>query len=90
MLRNLKGLEGIKKKEMECEFIKNASDLHLVLDKQIAATSSGDNGALNIWKDDSGAIRCTSMAFCETLEAKIFDNIKDAEKWAKKWLLKIN
>jgi hypothetical protein len=82
----LKNLEGISATEIDADFIRTGREVKSILDKGIAATAAGDSGALNIWKDDDGWIRCEAMRWMKPVDKKIFDSIEDVEKWADKWL----
>lgn len=86
----LKDLEGIAAKEIECEFIDKPSDVKKILSKGKAATTAGDNGAINIWKDDKGRYRCAAMQWMRTVEQKDFRDIDQAIRWAAKWIKTIN
>lgn len=86
----LTGLAGTNGNDIECKFINKGKQIEAILNDGIAATSAGDNGAINIWKDDEGFIRCESMRFMISLEKAAFEKMPDAVKWANKWLKKIN
>jgi hypothetical protein len=85
----LKDLEGLSVKEIECDFINKPSDIRKLLKAGKAATAADVNGALNIWMDDKGFIRCEAMAFMRSLEKRQFKKFKETEKWIAKWLIKI-
>lgn len=85
----LKGLPGINKKIIHAVYFKRTDKILTILSNEMAATVSGDNGAINIWIDDSGGIRCEAMKFCKSLEYKIFRDIEKVKVWAKEWLKKI-
>lgn len=53
-------------------------------------TSAGDNGAINVWKDDAGIIRGKLMRYCVTVEKRTFANYVDAEKCVSDWLERID
>ncbi len=85
----LKDLEGVSKKEIPCEFIKKPSAIRKLLKSGKAATIADTNGAINIWRDDEGFIRCNVMAWMISIEKKKYKTFKDAEKWISKWQKKI-
>lgn len=64
----LEGLPGIKKRIIDAYCINNTSDIEPTLQLGYACTSAGDNGAINIWKDDAGIIRGELMRYCVTVE----------------------
>jgi hypothetical protein len=85
----LTNLEGLTKKSIDALFIQKGSDIEVILMNDYAATAANYNGAINIWKDDEGNIRCESMRYFTRLETKIYKKISPAIKWTDKWLIKI-
>lgn len=85
----LKGLKGTTIAEMECEFFSKPSEIKKILESGKAVTTAKDNGAINIWKDDEGFIRCEAMRYYATLDEQRFAKISEVKEWAKKWLLEI-
>lgn len=49
----LKKLPGVKKYKVDAYWINDTSDIEPTLELGYACTSSGNNGAINIWKDDT-------------------------------------
>lgn len=84
------GLKGITTKETECEWFSKPMQLKRILDSGKAATTAGDNGAINIWKDDEGFIRCEAQRWCRTINERKFSKISEVRTWANEWLLNIN
>lgn len=82
----LLNLDGVKKIETTCTFLKKPSDIRWILRKGHAGTIAGNRGAVNIWKDDDGYFRCESFRYCITIETKRYKYISIAEKWVKKWM----
>lgn len=86
-LQGLKGLpEGTK---IDCVFIKKAKEIEVILNNNLAATTAGSNGAINIYKDGNGNIRCEAQRYCSLVEEKTFEVLPDAVKWVGMWLKKI-
>lgn len=86
----LVGLEGKKEQNTECLFFESEEEIQDILfEKYKAATTADVNGAINIWVDDEGYIRCESMRYLSSLEKKKYSRISDVKKWAKKWLEEI-
>lgn len=50
-----------------------------------AVTAAGSTGALNVWRDDQGAIRCEFMRNMVTLDSATFDTITKAKRWMRRW-----
>ena len=86
----LTGLKGVSK-DINCTFFKKAEEVEGILKSNLAATTAGFDGAINVWKDDNGLIRCELMKFFKTIEEKIFmpDEIRSAEILIARWLYKI-
>lgn len=89
MIYNLKNAPGVRRKTIDAVFISKASELNKKLTKEVACTSAGDNGAINIWFDDKGKIRCHAYRFCNLIDEQIYEDLNPAVLWAKKWLIKI-
>ena len=87
---HLRGLEGTSGAEIEAEYFTKSSQIKNIIDKGLSATAADYNGAINIWKDDAGFIRCESMQWLISLEKKRFRTIKEVKVWADKWLKKIH
>ena len=68
----------------------DTSDIEPTLELGCACTSAGDNGAINVWKDDAGIIRGELMRYCVTIESRSFSNYPEAEKCVSDWLELIN
>lgn len=87
---NLVGLEGIKRKQIEAVFFRSADELSSIIEEGKGATAAGDNGAINIWKDDTGFIRCEMQRYLRRMDSKIYRTISGAKRWATKWLKQIH
>lgn len=85
----LLNLEGVKAKITNCEFFSTPEEMELILKNGVAATTAGDNGAINVYRDDEGAIRCEAMRHLSSIDKKIYQDIEGAKAWSKKWLKKI-
>lgn len=68
----LEGLPGVKKCKVDAYWINDTSDIEPTLELGFACTSAGDNGAINVWKDDAGMIQGELMRFCVKVEKKHF------------------
>ena len=85
-LRGLPDTAGTK----ECEFFNSVSRARAILRKGLAATSAGDDGAINVWKDDNGKWQCEAMRYMVTQDSQTCDRVKDIEPWVRTWLKKIH
>ena len=80
---------NIKGKIIKALWIEKASHLKLALDNSLAATGADDNGAFNIWEDESGKIVCEGHRFCKIVDYQTFTTYKEAKKWLKETLQSI-
>lgn len=85
-LSDLKGTNG---ESIDTLFVHAGFEIDIVLRNNMAVTAADNNGALNVWKDDEGNIRCEAMRYCRTLEEKTYKTVEQAIKWVDKWLEKI-
>lgn len=86
----LERLPGVKRRIIDAYCINNTSDIEPILELGYACTSAGDNGAINVWKDDAGIIRGKLMKYCVTVENRTFASYVEAEKCVSDWLERIN
>lgn len=84
----LEKLEGTNGKPIEAEYINDASEFYK-LEKAKAITTADSNGAINIWIDDDGKIRCNAMRHLSTIDYKITKSRTAARQWLIKWIEKI-
>lgn len=82
-MAELKGLPGIKEASREAERIDKPADIEKILERGLAGTTAGDDGAINVWKDDEGNVRCERHRFLAVVDAQTFTKMKDAIKWTK-------
>jgi len=85
----LTGLEGINRKETKAVFINKASEVEKIT-TDIAVTSAGDKGAINIWLDNDNHFRCNAMRHLKSIDTQIYSDISKVKEWAKLWLSNIN
>jgi hypothetical protein len=85
----LMDLPGLKQKEIECVPITNANDIYKILNSGKAVSCAGKNGAINIWRDDSGWKRCEFMRYGVTYNTKRYATYIYAKKWFKEYIKKI-
>ncbi len=84
------GLEGTDGREIPHQFIERSSSIKkATMDSGIAYTAAGSNGAINIYQDDDGQIRCQAMRYCRTIDKQKYSKVKDVKVWADKWLKEI-
>lgn len=88
MKSTIQQLPGISR-DIEAEWINSASEALAILRTGAAVTAAGDNGVLDVYKDDSGQFRCHVVRDNWTLEDRSFEQIEQVLPWVKKWLRKI-
>lgn len=86
----LKKIPGVEKYKVDAYWINDTSDIEPTLELGYACTSSGNNGAINIWKDDTGMIRSELMRHLVVVEKKTFVSYAEVEKCVSDWLKRIN
>lgn len=86
----LDGLPEVKRRKVDAYSINNTSDIESTIELGYACTSAGDNGAINVWKDDAGIIRGELMRYCVTVEKRTFTSYAEVEKCVSDWLERIN
>ncbi len=86
----LKKLPGVKKYKVDAYWINDTSDIEPTLELGYACTSSGNNGAINVWKDDTGMIRGELMRHLIVVEKRTFVSYAEVEKCVSDWLERIN
>ena len=74
----LKKIPGVEKYKVDAYWINDTSDIEPTLELGYACTSSGNNGAINIWKDDTGMIRSELMRHLVVVEKK---RLSAMQKW---------
>lgn len=86
----LDGLPGVKRRKVDAYWINDTIDIEPTLELGYACTSSGNNGAINIWKDDTGMIRSELMRHLVVVEKRTFVSYAEVEKCVSNWLKRIN
>jgi hypothetical protein len=79
------GLDGTNGGKVPAIFIKEACEIKKI-QSDLALTAAGPYGAINIWMDSRGNLRCEAMRNLCSVEKRIFRSIKDVENWANNWL----
>lgn len=79
-LTDLPGTDGSPR---DCALVRSVSGVRNALAKGIAVTVAGDNGAINIWKDDEGKYRCERMRFMVIQDSQVFVRAGDIGVWFK-------
>ena len=86
----LDGLPGVKRRKVDAYWINDTIDIEPTLELGYACTSSGNNGAINVWKDDTGMIRGELMRHLVVVEKRTFVSYEEVEKCVRDWLDRIN
>ena len=85
VVRTLVGLPGTSG-NTEAEEVHSRTAAIRALRSGIAATASGDAGALNVWIDDGGKYRCEFMQHRATVRADVHQFIAAVDAWLAEWL----
>lgn len=86
----LEGLPGVKKCKVDAYWINDTSDIEPTLELGCTCTFAGDNGAINVWKDDAGIIRGELTRYRVTIEKRTFAGYTEAEKCVADWIERID
>lgn len=86
----LVGLEGTSGDVIDAVFIEKSSQIkNSIFNEGKAFTSAGSNGAINIWEDDEGFVRCKAMRYFATIDYQKYSKLKDVKAWTDYWLKNI-
>jgi hypothetical protein len=77
----LVGLQGTNGKPREVEFFRSTSRALVLLSRDKATTTSGDEGAINIWIDDAGLYRGCRMRFMQTMAEIVTPTKAKVKRW---------
>lgn len=86
----LKGLPGVKKCKVDAYWINDTSDIEPTLEMGCACICAGNNGAINVWKDDAGIIRGELERYCVVLDSSTFASYTAAVKCVADWIERID
>jgi len=78
-LTDLPGTKG----QREGEGFQSVSGALAILRRGIVAAKASDNGAVAVWRDDNGTLRCERMMFRITQDAKKCKSLKEVAQWLK-------
>lgn len=84
----LSGLPGTTG-DVEAVFILTASEAVEKIQEGYAVTAAADNGAINVWVDDSGKYRCEAQRYCVSVDSQEFNRLMDVAAWVREWLGRI-
>lgn len=85
----LAGLPGTDGGPRDAEMFSSASAALKILRKGLAATTAGDNGAINVYRDDSNKYRCEMMRHMVSMDAQQFTTQAEVREWLRQWMLEI-
>lgn len=81
-MKTLKDLPG-KPGETKAVFFKQSRAAITAIKNGFAATTAGDNGAINVWIDDKGKLRAERMVYCSTKDSFKKSTVAELEQWIK-------
>ena len=82
------GLPGTNGKAIACDMVRNVTSALKSLRAGHPITAAGDDGAINVWRDDAGRYRCEFMQHWISKDSQIFKSLAAVRGWLKTWLLK--
>lgn len=80
-LVTLVDLTDARRKETRAVAATSRTDAIRWLREGYAITASGDNGALNVWKDKNGLWRCEFMRFLICQDSRSYKHIAAVDAW---------
>lgn len=86
----LDGFLGVKRCKVDVYSINNISDIELIIELGYVCIFVGDNGVINVWKDDVGIICGELMWYCVIVEKRMFISYVEVEKCVSDWFERIN
>ncbi len=83
------GMPGVKRKTLRGPNIRSVYAANSALKKYRIISASGDNGAVNIYKDDDCKWRAVRFRYLSEQDAQTYKTKTEALAWLKTALLKI-
>jgi hypothetical protein len=82
----LVGLEGVRKKALDAQFFQKPSQASRLLRTNRALTAASDNGAINVWIDDTGCYRASFYRHYLCLSEWRGEKKTKLTMWLKEWM----
>lgn len=76
-VKDLPGAPGIR----DAEFFYSVSGCLSILRRGVVAGAAGDDGAINVWRDDSGILRANRCVRWSIVDTQQFDSIERLKQW---------
>lgn len=90
-MTTLTGLPGVAGDTIEAEWVSSRTEaMRAFRDGAKAVTSSGSNGALNVWLDDEGWYRCEFHRHLRVIGRERFRWKAAVDEWLREWLPLLN
>lgn len=84
-------LDGVKQEFTDCEmFYKSPSKISGILKRGLAATTAGDNGAIDVYRDDNGCLRVSLHRRLCTISHDVFPSLRAAMPLIKSYIADIS
>lgn len=84
-LTNLPGRPGITK----AEGVSSRTAAINALRSGNAVTASGDDGAINVYRDNAGEFRCIFCQFRVRIKSETFRHLAAVDEWLREWFPKL-
>lgn len=76
---------GVSGGEVKAYAAKSPNDALFFITDSKAVTAAGDNGALNVWRDDSGQWRCEFHRRLCTINSITTKSVRRVMAWMREW-----
>ncbi len=85
----LTDLPGLKQSPTDGYLCKDPEQAMRVLEKGLCATQAGPDGAITIWRDDAGKLRCRFDRYKQALSEITAADMTAVDKWLRQWWPKL-
>lgn len=80
-LRDVPGVKGA----MAVQHVGSISEALKRIQRRRAVTTAGDNGAINVWRDDKRVLRSQFMRYRVTLNSAEHADLESLRVWLEQW-----
>jgi len=88
-LHTFSGMPDVKKKSLKGPMVGSVSGFLKAIRDHRICSSSGDDGAINVYIADDGTYRCSFCRYLSYLDNQTFTTKAAVQKWLKEWFPKM-
>lgn len=86
----LSGLKGLSRSVIVNEYPHSVTRAIAIMKRDGASTAAGDDGAINVWRDDSGKYRAEFMRWMSVKGSIEVSTLKELRAWLHEWWPRMN